>query len=171
VKMIRLRGFSRSYRTDHVASVLLQGIWSLTSMQKISGQVLYCPSVQSGDPYQRQGIRRDILIPCLEFSFEESILRVIYKLNKKSNEGPLLPPRGEGVTYNLITKGKNSTRTVYSCRCRSPVQSRLGCCYSQKSEPRSEGCTGTLGWITHTEQVAPAPVRWKCCWIFCLLSG
>lgn len=81
MKMIRLRGFSRSYRIDHVASVLLQGIWSLTSMQKISGQGLYCPSVQSGGPYQSQSVRRDILVPCLEFSFKEGILRVIYKLN------------------------------------------------------------------------------------------
>lgn len=112
-----------------LTSVLLQDIQSLTFMQKTADQTMgLCQCLMSSPG---QDIHTDIHSLYLEFSFKESILHIIYKLNKKSNKGPLLPPKV--IIYNLITKGKNSTGPIYPCKCHSPVHSCRGCRYIQES--------------------------------------
>lgn len=76
---------------DHMTSVLLQDIQSLTFMQKTADQTMGLGQCLMSSP--GQDIHTDIHSLCLEFSFKESILHIIYKLNKKSNKGPLLPPK------------------------------------------------------------------------------
>lgn len=69
---------------DHVTSVLLQDIQSLTFMQKTADQTMgLCQCLMSSPG---QDIHTDIHSLYLEFSFKESILHIIYKLNKKSTK-------------------------------------------------------------------------------------
>lgn len=128
--------------------------------------------VQSDGPYpaESQNIHREILVPCLGFSFKEDILHIIYKLNKKSNKGPLLPPKWGAnnlQSYNWRQKQHKNNLFLQMPQPRAFLLRLL--LQPGVSESHSKGCTGPRG-LDYPHRVAsPVPICRKCCWIFCLL--
>lgn len=120
-----------------------------------------------GQPH-RQHTHTDLHIQCLEFSFKESILHIIYKLNKKSNEGPLLPLRKGGNNLKFHNqRQEHSTRAIGFSNATAPCIPATAGPESLSHDGLHGGCVAVR---THHGRRLFPPKRWEWCQLPCLVS-
>lgn len=84
---------------------------------------------------------------CLEFSFGESILHIMYKLNKKSNKGPLLPlKKGKNNLKSQNQRQEQSTRAIHFSKHHRPMHFCRGWHHIHESpHPMTKAAQGLRG--------------------------